>query len=405
MIKLDQSLSRPQTKNEGRVDWLERLIAISRSLNSTLSLAPLLDRIVKAAQELTRTEFCSILLVDHRSGQLYFKAATNLPGVHSIVVPIESIAGSVVQTGEPLVVQDVRKDPRFYNKVDEQTKITTRSILAVPLIARDKEIGVLEAINKEDGGDFTAEDVELLTLLGDQAAVAVQNAILFQQSDLISEIVHEMRTPLSSIVAYSELMQRSGATLGQCQQFAGVIEHEADRLSELATHFLDLAQLESGRASMAQDPVELSTVIHMAVKVLAVQADDKQIGLSVDIPFALPLILGDAQRLHQVMLNLVGNSIKYCRPGDEITITARSEGDHLTVSVADTGPGIAAEALPHIFERFYRVPGSGKRASGSGLGLTITQHIIEAHGGDISVSSEEGQGATFTFTLPVEGVQ
>jgi sigma-B regulation protein RsbU (phosphoserine phosphatase) len=163
MVELDASLSRPQT-HEKRVDWLERLIEISRSLNSTLSLAPLLDRIVKAAQEFTQTEVCSILLVDQRRGQLYFKAATNLSGVRSIIVPMEgSIAGTVVQTGRPLVVPDVRKDPRWSPGVDEQTDFTTRSILTAPLIARDNVIGVLQAINKEGGEDFTEDDVELLS--------------------------------------------------------------------------------------------------------------------------------------------------------------------------------------------------------------------------------------------------
>jgi signal transduction histidine kinase len=402
MVRLDQPLSRPQAQKKERADWLERLITISRSLSSTLNLPPLLDRIVTAAQELTQTEFCSILLTDHRSGQLYFKAATNLPGVHSIVVPMESIAGSVVQIGKPLIVPDTSRDARFYGKVDEQTKVTTRSILAVPLIARDDVIGVLEAINKESGGDFTAEDIELLTLLGDQAAVAVQNAILFQQSDLIAEIVHEMRTPLTAIISYADLLQRPNATPDQCCQFAGIIQHEADRISGIASSFLDLARLESGRAHLTKGRVDPNTVIYMAVNVLTPQADDKQIGLLVDVPGDLLPVVGDAQRLHQVMLNLVGNAIKYCRAGDSVTIKAESKKDRLTISVADTGSGIPADALPHIFERFYRVPGAESKASGTGLGLTITRKIIEAHGGEITVSSEEGHGATFTFTLPME---
>lgn len=394
--------SYPLARRREREDWLERVIKISRSLNSTLSLAPLLERIVTGAQEMTQSEFCSILLIDHKSGQLYFKAATNLLGLRSIMVPMDSIAGSVVQSGEHLVVPDVRKDPRFYDQVDEKTDNITRSILAVPLIARGEVIGVLEAINKEGGADFAEEDVELLSLLGDQAAVAVQNAILFQQSDLISEIVHEMRTPLSSIIAYTELMQRSGATLDQCQQFAEIIEHEADRLSEMANRFLDLARLESGRASIAQEPVEPDTVIRRAVDVLMVKANEEQINLKVDVPDTLPTLVGDAERLHQVILNLVGNAIKYCQSGDDVTVTARRENGHLQIDVADTGPGIPMDMLPHIFERFYRVPGSEKKAVGTGLGLTITQHIVEAHGGEISVDSEEGVGTTFTCKLPIE---
>ena len=401
MVDLNQ-----QTQVEKRVARLERLIEIGRSLNSTLNLRPLLQRIVVAAHELTEAEACSILLVDRKSGQLHFEAATNLPGVRSIIVPMEgSIAGWVVQTGKHLVVSDARKDPRSYRKADEQSGATTRSILAVPLIARGNVIGVLEAINKEGGVEFTEEDIELLTVLGNQAAVAVQNALLFQQSDLIAEIVHEMRTPLTSIIAYTDLMQRPDTTVPQCSQFADVIRGEAERINEMTNNFLDLARLESGRASLARDPVDLSTVIHMAVNVLRPQADAKQIILLVDAAATLPSVMGDAQRLHQVLLNLLSNAIKYCRQGDTVTVTARCEEDHLNISVADTGPGIPADALPNIFERFYRVPGMENRALGTGLGLTIARQIVEAHGGEICVESEEGHGATFTFTLPVQGVE
>jgi signal transduction histidine kinase len=396
-------------KGDGkRVAWLERLIEISRSLSSTLSLRPLLDRIIEAAQQLTETEACSIMLVDRKSGKLYFEAATNLSGVRSIVVPMEgTVAGWVARTGDSLVVPDARQDPRFRfsRQADEQSTLITGSILAVPLIARGNVIGVLEAINKKGGAEFTDEDVELMSVLGDQAAVAVQNALLFQQSDLIAEIVHEMRTPLTSVIAYADLIQRPQATQAQCAQFAGIIQSEAERINEITKNFLDLARLESGRASLARDPVYMSTMIHMAVNVVRPQADAKDIRLSVDVPATLPPVIGDAQRLHQALLNLLSNAIKYCRPGDSVTVAARHEGGCLAVSVADTGPGIPADALPHLFERFYRVPGAEKQASGTGLGLSITAQIIEVHGGKIQATSGEGQGATFTCTLPVEGAE
>jgi signal transduction histidine kinase len=393
---------------EERVKRLERLIEISSSLNSTLNLRPLLHRIVLAGKELTDTQACSILLIDRKSGELYFEAATNLPGIHSIVVPMAgSVAGWVVQNGESLIVPDAQNDPRFdfSSKADEQSTFTTRSILAVPMVSRDTVIGVLEAINKEHSAEFTREDLELLEVLGDQAAVAVQNALLFQQSDLISEIVHEMRTPLNSVIAYADLIRRPGMTPEQSVQFAGIIQHEAERISEMTNNFLELARLQSGRASLAQDPVDLSTVVHMAINVLKPQADEKQLVLSVDVPANPPSIMGDAQRLHQALLNLLSNAIKYCNSGDQVTISAWWEVDHVTVSVADTGPGIPEDALPSIFERFYRVPGTERKVVGTGLGLAITQQIIEAHGGAISVSSKEGHGTTFSFTLPVHPSQ
>jgi signal transduction histidine kinase len=395
---------RESVSNHESVARLEWLIEISRSLNSTLSLRPLLNRIVTAAQELTNSEAVSILLLDRKSGELYFEAATNLSGIRSIVVPMEgSVAGEVVQTGEPIVVQDAGQDPRRYRKADEQSSFHTRSLLAVPLVVRGNVIGVLEAVNKLEGAEFSSEDIEMMTVLGHQAAVAVQNALLFQQSDLVAEIVHEMRTPLVSIMGYADLMQRPDATLTQCRQFADVIQSEADRLNELAGNYLDLAKLESGRAALDHEAVDLNTVTRMALGVLAPQADAKQIGLTVDMPGSLPQVIGDAQRLHQVVLNLVGNAIKYCSAGDNVTITATTAEDVISVGVSDTGPGIPAEALPHLFERFYRVPGSESKAGGSGLGLTISKQIVEAHGGHIDVSSQEGQGTTFTFTLPVTG--
>lgn len=387
-----------------RIERLERLIEISSALNSTLNLRPLLHRIVLAAQELTDTEACSILLVDRKSGQLYFEEATNLPGVHSIIVPMEgSVAGWVVKNSQPLIVPDAYSDPRFdfSNKADKLSSFTTRSILAVPMITRDTVIGVLEAINKRNGAEFTAEDVELLTVLGNQAAIAVQNALLFHQSDLIAEIVHEMRTPLNSIIAYADLMQRPAISREQCTQFAEIIRSEAERISKMANNFLDLARLQSGRASLARDSVDLNTVIHLSINVIKPQADEKGILISVDAPERVPPVIGDAQRLHQALLNLLSNAIKYSPQNSQVTVRVRHEGESLSVSVSDMGPGIPPEALPNIFERFYRVPGTERHIMGTGLGLSITQQIIEAHGGEITVESEVGKGTTFTFTLPV----
>lgn len=397
----EQEMTEQQMKE--RIARLEGLLEINRSLASMLDLRPLLYCIVSAARELTETEASSILLVDRRSGQLYFEAATNLQGIRSIVVPMEgSVAGQVVQSGKPVIVQDVNRDSRrAYRQTDKQSGFATRSILAVPLAARDKVIGVLEAMNKRQGSEFSDEDLALLTVLGDQAAVAVQNALLFRQSDLVAEMVHEIRTPLAAVVAYTELMQRPSVTMSQVRQFSDIILHEAERLNEMVKNFLDFARLESGRARLTQDPVDLSTVIRMVVSVLQPQADAKQIGITVGVPTSLPPVVGDAQRLHQVMLNLLGNAVKYCKPGDSITVAADHHEESLTVSVADTGPGIPAEALPRIFERFYRVPGAEEQVVGTGLGLTISRQIIEAHGGEITVNSVEGKGTTFTFTLPL----
>ena len=194
---------------ERRVARLEQIIKVSRVINSTLNLEPLLHNIIQIATDLTATEASSILLLDKKTGELHFEIATGVKGqeVKSIVVPLDnSIAGWVVKEGEPLLISDVRKDPRHYHRADDMTQFSTRSILGVPLRVKDKVIGVLEVLNKMGDEEFTQSDVEALTILAAQAAIAIENARLFQQSDLLSEVVHELRTPLTSIRGYSKML-------------------------------------------------------------------------------------------------------------------------------------------------------------------------------------------------------
>ncbi len=393
---------------ERRVARLERIIEVSRVINSTLNLEPLLHNIIQIATDLTATEASSILLLDKKTGELHFEAATGIKGqeVKPIVVPLDnSIAGWVVKEGEPLLIPDVRKDPRHYHQVDDMTKFSTRSILGVPLRVKDKVIGVLEVLNKIEDKEFTQDDVETLTILAAQAAIAIENARLFQQSDLLSEVAHELRTPLTSIRGYSKMLLLSeGIDQEKKLEFAETIHREAVRLGQMINDFLDLARLESGRTYIAQEPVNMSEVINETLTILQPQAAERQISIALQVPETLPTLIGDPARLKQVMVNLVSNAVKYNHEGGRVDIEVQVGEDELNVAVRDTGRGIAEEDLPHIFEKFYRVDDSEQQepqAKGTGLGLSIAKHIVEVHGGTISVQSVQGQGSTFAFTLPL----
>lgn len=390
---------------ERRVARLEQIIKVSRVINSTLNLEPLLHNIIQIATDLTATEASSILLLDKKTGELHFEIATGVKGqeVKSIVVPLDnSIAGWVVKEGEPLLISDVRKDPRHYHRADDMTQFSTRSILGVPLRVKDKVIGVLEVLNKMDDEEFTQSDVETLTILSAQAAIAIENARLFQQSDLLSEVVHELRTPLTSIRGYSKmLLLAEDLDQEKKQEFAETIHREAVRLGQMINDFLDLARLESGRTYMTHEPVNMSEVISETLAILQPQAAERQISIPLQVPETLPTLIGDVDRLKQVMVNLVSNAVKYNREGGQVDIEVQVGEDELNVAVRDTGRGIAEEDLPHIFEKFYRVNDPEQQTKGTGLGLSITKHIVEAHGGTISVQSAKGQGSTFAFTLPL----
>jgi signal transduction histidine kinase len=390
---------------QGQIARLAHMLEASRLLNSTLNLEELLVRIQSIATALTATEASSILLLPKKTDELYFETATGeakdkLP---HIKVPLEgSIAGEVIKTAQPLVVNDARRDPRHYGLVDDATSFSTRSILAVPLVVKSRVIGAIEVLNKLEG-EFTDDDLDILTTMAAHAAVAIENARLFEQSDLISEVVHELRAPLSSIVGYAKMLQMAGITGESKSQFAATIHREAVRLGQLVNDFLDWACLESGKTRLARQPVDLRRVIDETVRVIQPEASERGISVDVQVSPSLPEVIGDATRLKQVLINLTSNAVRYNRDGGRMGIEARVEDGHLRVAVSDTGYGIAAQDLPHIFQRFYRVAASEKRAKGTGLGLCIARQIVELHGGEMAVESKPGVGSTFSFTLPVGG--
>ena len=386
----------------------ERIIELSRLLNSVLELPRLLHQVTEAACEITQAEASSILLVDRPSGDLYFEAASGVASerVRRVVVPMDSIAGWVVQHGEPAIIEDAQKDKRHFQGSDIESAFVTRSLIAVPLSVKGEVIGTLEAVNKRKGQSFDQDDIDLLMTLAAQAAVAVENARLFQQSDLISEMVHELRTPLTAILAYADMLLTNPLSEEQRTQFLETIRSEAERLTNMTNEFLELARLSSGRARLARTRVDLAQVVQTAVNVVRPQAIERGIHLTVRAAKGLPPVLGDPQRLHQVALNLLSNAIKYNRPNGSVyvSVDADPEAAHmLRVQVRDTGRGIAPEHLDRLFEKFFRVADAEGYARGTGLGLSIAKEIIQVHGGRIWVESQVGQGTTFFFTLPVAG--
>jgi signal transduction histidine kinase len=380
----------------------QRLIDLSLDLASTLDLNALLDRIVRVAADLCASEEASILLYDPVKNELFFEAATNIdkPLMHGFTVPVESsLAGWIITNRKPLNLADAQKDERLFRQTAAITNVDTQSLLGVPLIDRDKVVGVLEAINKREG-EFTQEDQLILSALGAQAAVAIQNARLFQQSDLIAELVHEMRTPMASLNTAVYLMARPDVNDAYRQKLIDMIRDETSRISDLASTFLDLARLESGRAQFNPESFDLKNLLEDCDSVMHSRATEKGLSLELVLPDALPAIEADRDKLKQVFLNLLSNAIKYNRPEGKIIFSAQQQGDEIVIAVADTGHGIPADAMKGLFQRFYRVPGSEKLASGTGLGLSISKRIVEIHDGRIEVQSEVGVGTTFSVYLP-----
>ena len=387
-----------------RLSHMQQLLNVTRSLNETRDLRRLLQHIMETANDLTQTEASSILLLDPKSGQLHFAACTGIRQTELLgqPVPIEdSIAGTILKAGKPVVINDVQHDPAFFSRLDAQFDFYTRSILGVPLEVSGRKIGVLEVVNKRDDSPFTEDDIEVLAILGAQAAVSIENARLFQQSDTISDVVHELRTPLTSIIGYSKMFLMTDSIPPETQkQFAATIHREASRLGAMVNSYLDLARLESGRSRLKLAECDLVKIISEVIGLIEPQAAERQITLSFEHEAPACPFVADPERIRQVLVNLASNGVKYNRAGGRLTLTLRSDQAGAHISVRDTGAGMTPEQLGHLFEKFYRGEEQEGQVKGTGLGLAIVKQIIELHGGSISVESVVGEGSTFTIALP-----
>jgi signal transduction histidine kinase len=379
------------------------LLARMERLASTLDQSKLLRLIVDAARELTGSAASSILLLDSTTNELRFEATTNLPSfkLQGITVPREgSISGWIVSHGQSLLVADTRADPRWNPRVDELTAFTTESIVGVPLTARNQIIGVLEAVNKLTG-TYDEDDAATLNWLAAQAAIAIVNARLFQQSDLVAEMVHELRTPLSALMATSHLLLRPELGDEQRRELVYTLQRETSRLAQLTTDFLDMARLESGRARFRVDSFSLAELVVECVDIVRPQAAERELQVTLDVPADLPALETDRDKVKQVLLNLLTNAVKYNRPRGSIHVRVSRAEERVRVSVVDTGKGVPTQVASRLFEKFYRAPDSDQYASGTGLGLPIAKRIVEALGGEIGLASPGGTGSTFFFDLPL----
>jgi signal transduction histidine kinase len=395
------------TYRSSLLDRYRQLVEMSRDLASTLDLNELLNRIVHLACDLSQSEAASILLYDELKEQLYFQAATNLdePLMRGLIVPVEnSIAGWIVRHKKPLIILDAQQDERHFNEVQKITQFKTKSILGVPLITKGKVVGVLEALNKRDD-DFNLLDQELLIALGAQAAVAIENTRLFQQSDLIAEMVHELRTPLTSLNNAAHLILQDGLPVEERKKMAELITSESGRLAELASAYLEFARLESGRVQFVTELFDLGELIRECGTIMNSYLEENSIELAIHLASKLPLITGDRGKIKQVILNLLQNAIKYNRPGGMITIGIKKQKNNLIFRVLDSGYGIPPDDIERIFNKFFRSKSPARNIQGTGLGLAISKRIVETHGGQIRVLSRVGKGSIFSVLLPIRSVE
>jgi signal transduction histidine kinase len=404
------------------VEELKALGEVSQAVSSTLDLQKVLTSIVRHAVLLSKTDAGTIYEFDETEKVFVPRINFGVPEAY-----VEALRESRMRVGDRTVIGQAaikRAADQIPDLVDVPDyplpyvqQAGYRALLALPLLREDRLIGGL-VVRRKMAGEFPAPVVELLQTFAAQSVLAIHNARLFREiedkgrelsvankhkSEFLANMSHELRTPLNAILGYTELILDNiyGDVPEKIREVLERLEQNGRHLLGLINDVLDLSKIEAGQLTLSLNEYSMAEVIQTVFTSVEALAAEKKLDLKVEISKDLITGRGDEQRLAQVILNLVGNAIKFTDEG-EVAVAATVSDETFVISVSDTGPGLAEADQQKIFEEFYQVDGSSTRKKGgTGLGLSISKKIIEMHGGRIWVESVPGKGSTFRFTVPV----
>ena len=371
-----------------RVRELDTLYGIGKSVTSMLSRDQLLERILEAAFYVIGAEEAGLMLMDEETTRL---------------VPGEA-RHTARRGAEELAADAVRK----------RDATASGSMLYAPLTVGDKVVGAIGLGNPVSTRPFGNHDRQLLMALADYAAIAIENARLYEEvrqadrakSEFVSFVAHEMGTPLTSIRGYTDVLLQgySDPLTEQQAQYINVILSNVERMQVLMSDLQDISRIETGHMKLEVKSLKLVDVLKSAVEATQGQIEARSQKLTLDIPQDIPLIQADATRLVQILINLLSNANKYTPEGGRIHVRASQEDGFVRCDVSDTGIGMSPKDQECLFTKFFRSDSPDVRdRQGTGLGLCIVKNLIELQGGEIEVESELGKGTTFSFTVPVAG--
>ena len=414
--------SRVHDATRSRTSQLAALNDLARVVTSTLDLDEVLRLAMRGINQIIQAEAGSLLLLDETTSTLVFRMSLRGDVRQRPPLTLEmgqGIAGWVAKEGEPLLVPDVAADPRYFKEGAEKFDLPARSILCVPLVIRDHVIGAIELVNKVDG-QFTQEDLELLNSMAATIAIALENARLYTElaefareleesqaqlvkaeklaatGKLAASLAHEINNPLQAIQNCLHLVtQRRSLDKDKRQRYLSMAQEEVQRLIDLVQRMLDFYR----PTTESKGPVDVQEILDDVLSLAGKRIQHGKIVVHRDACDPLPPVLGIANQLKQVFLNITINAVEAMPHGGDLYIDSvwDEQRGEVGVSFTDSGDGIPLAELANIFDPFYT-----SKPKGTGLGLSVSHGIIERHGGRIDVRSDVGKGSTFTVHLPAQ---
>lgn len=392
-----------------KADLADALAQLAKAITAQLNVDAVLDQALEMAMRFTSAGETSIWLVDEETDELFLVAQRGIEDerIRRMRLPAsDPLVSQVLKTGKPFRTSRAATGELVKVKTDYMVE----ALLYVPLNYAGKALGVLAATHRKAGKGFSSHDERLLAAIADFAAIAIENARLYheaqeagrEKSEMIQNVAHEFRTPLQYIVGYIDLMMDNEALSEEQLKALRIVAQQADRLKWLVDNFVTLQSTEA--IITRRIPTSVSALLAGVAEGAAPVLAERKLRLSLEVAEVLPDVLINPMTIYQVLDNLLSNAIKFTPEGGEILLSARliQPENKVCISVRDTGIGIPEELHERVFERFFQADGSATRAHGGvGLGLAVCKAIIEAYGERIWVESQAGQGATFTFTLPI----
>jgi signal transduction histidine kinase len=419
VLELQEQSAALATSNEE----LKALAETGQAVSGTLDLTRVLDLVSARAMALGQADACALFRYDRTTRAFILWRASGLEAnlseqIRNLrILEAETVMGAAIRQRTPVSVGDLTQLPKWPLR-DVSVSAGIRSVLIVPLVRAERVFGTLVLMRREEA-EFARQTIDLMQTFASQSVLAIQNARLFREiedksrqleiaskhkSQFLANMSHELRTPLNAVLGYTEMLLDGvyGEVIGEAHEIMEYIQSNGEHLLALINDVLDLSKIEAGQLTLTLDEYAVQSVVEAVVSVTQPLARAKGLDLQTSIPEDLPLGRGDERRLTQVLLNLVGNAIKFTDAGS-VRITARTVGELLELTVTDTGPGIALADQERIFDAFQQVDSSSTRQKGgTGLGLAISKRIIRMHGGTIAVESAPGQGSTFRIRVPLQ---